>query len=215
MAIDFKKATSLFAADIKGYESPYSKDGVVYLARKDYLSAKNFYKFICKDGIITSAQCINEKGGESLSESDIVSVTNCNHFVVLREDDVVEIWGTGNNIREIKPSVNGMISPSDIEVGELMDVVQELEIKLPDCRYRLSLRNIKTSECIRLGIIEFDEPVRPSLVKEKIDEKVMDKRAKKVGIKPPKLKKYKPKVVFLRGKYHSKRIRCNESAAQL
>ncbi len=120
IAGDFRKATCLFASDLKKNAGKFDKNEIVYLVGEDYLTAKNFYKLECQGGKIKTAHRISEREGmQELSESDMNAVTDCKRCIILRENGVVEFWGTGSNVREIEASSDDSISPLDIELAEL------------------------------------------------------------------------------------------------
>ncbi len=205
---DFRNATCVFGSDVKKKIGMFGEDGTIYFIREDYLADKKLYKFECQGGKIKAAYCITEREGQNqISETDVKSVTDSKRCIVLRTDGIAEIWGTGKLTREMEIPENDSIFPLEGELLGLYETFQELGMKTPKFRYRISLKNTKTSDKIRIGIIEADEKITESQINEAIEGKIAEKRAKKVkDIKPPKLKKFKPSAVLYDGKYIKKEI---------
>ena len=201
----FKSSPMVFAVDFPESRSPLKKDGVFYAIGLDYISDNKIYEAMCEHGVITAARAFSPKG-----EPEDVDVKTFNEklksrLLVKGENDVVWICGTGKSSWMENVSLRDeVIFPAKTELKELYAILFKWNC-LPDLKYRLTLKSAKDGKLtkggreISLGIIAYDKSISLTRIRDSILKVLQKNRDKSANIKPPKLKKFKPTVVFYDG----------------
>ncbi len=116
--------------------------------------------------------------------------------------EVVWLFGTGKQIRTVAiPKGNAEVYPMGDELGELDVAMETLQIQMPDVRYRLSLKSRTGGEDIPLGIIQGWDRFSLRRAREEVKDAIAERqsRTRSASLSKPKLKKFKPTVVFYDG----------------
>ena len=96
------------------------------------------------------------------------------------------------------------MTPAKRELGELFSILSGWGC-LPDLKYRLTLKSkmkgvqVNGVADISLGIIEYGASISSDRIRDAILKPMKMKREESANIKPPKLKKFTPTVVFYDG----------------
>lgn len=202
----FKSAPIVFASDFSADKSPIKKDGAFYAIGLDYIAAQKIYEAMVERGTIVAVRVFSPNG-----EPTDVDVKEFNdgvmgtRLLVMGEDGDIWVLGTGKSswTEDVSLSVDE-ITPAKRELGELFPILSDWG-RLPDLKYRLTLKNKKKGvqanggADISLGIIEYGESISSGRIRDAILKPMQKRREKSANIKPPKLKKFTPTVVFYDG----------------
>lgn len=176
-------------------------------------------KSFCEQGLIYEIQ--TGAGGiasvRSLSASGSPTEVGKDEFVQRLESGVwavstgeaVWILGTGKSARLVPlPKDREDVCPMGDELGEAMASIMALHMKLPDVRYRLSLKPKSGGEGLPLGIISGRERLPFVRMREAVKKVVAERQAAQAlaKLKKPKAKRFKPTVIFYDGSIISKSL---------
>lgn len=123
--------------------------------------------------------------------------------------DAVWLWGTGKSARLVPlPGDMNDICPLSDELDDAAASVMALRMRLPDVRYRLSLKPKIGGEDLPLGIIQGRDRLPFARIRDAISKVIVERRLAKslAQLKKPKAKKFKPTVVFYDGNIMSKSL---------
>ena len=196
----FKSASYVFASDFADEKSPIKKDGTFYAIGLDYISAQKIYEAMVERGTIVAARSFSPRG-----EPIDVEVKEFNdgvmrgRILVMGEDGVVWICGTGKSTWKENVSLSDEeMTPAKRELVELFSILSGWG-RLPDLKYRLTLKSKKKGADISLGIIEYGASISSVRICDAILKLMQKKREESANIRAPKLKKFTPTVVFYDG----------------
>ena len=122
-----------------------------------------------------------------------------------------DVWilGTGKQARTISlPKDGSDIYPMGDELGEANVVLATLRIRLPDVKYRLTLRPKVGGRDIALGVIQGRERLPMRRVREAVKGVLAERRVARqlARLKKPTPERFKPTVVFYDGTTMSKSL---------
>ena len=210
----FKSASYVFASDFAGDKSPIKKDGTFYAIGLDYISVQKIYEAMVEHGTIVEVRAFSPKG-----EPIDVDVKEFNdgvmgtRLLVMGEDGVAWVLGTGKSSWTENVSLSDEeMTPAKRELGELFSILSGWGC-LPDLKYRLTLKCKKKgvqANCgadISLGIIEYCASISSDRIRDAILKPMKKRREESANIKPPKLKKFTPTVVFYDGEIIRKELK--------
>ncbi len=114
--------------------------------------------------------------------------------------DAVWFFNTGKQARTVEiPDSGADLWPLGDELVDVLPAVAALKIRLPEVRYRLTLKPKKDGDDkISLGIVQGSERVSLDSIRKAVRERLVEQRSAKERrkLKPPKAKKFKQTVVF-------------------
>ena len=201
----FKSSPMVFAADFPESKSPLKKDGVFYAIGIDFISDNKIYEAMCEHGVITAVRAFSPKCEPEDVDVKTFDEKLKSRLLVKDENDVVWICGTGKPSWVEKVSLRDEVFfPAKTELKELYAIMSKW-ICLPDLKYRLTLKSAKDGKTtkggreISLGIIAYGESISSERIRDAILKVMQKNRDKSANIKPPKLKKFRPTVVFYDG----------------
>ena len=210
----FKSASIVFASDFAVDKSPIRRDGTFYAIGVEYISDQKVYEAMVERGVVVAVRAFSTKSEPTDLEVKTFtdSIMN-NRLLVMGEDGVVWICGTGKSSWTEKVSIaNEDITPAKKELGELFAILSNWG-RLPNLKYRLTLKSSKNGVLVKggkeipLGIIEYTAAISSDRIRDAILKPLQKKRESSADIKPPKLKKYTPTVVFYDGDIIRKEMR--------
>lgn len=202
----FKSASIVFSSDFAADKSPLKKDGSFYAIGLDYISDQRIYEALVEHGVVVAVRVLSPRGEPT--DVDVAAFTTGimnKHLLVLGEDGHVWICGTGKSCWTEKVSLAiETISPAKIELGELYSILSNWGC-LPNLKFRLTLKSckngvlVKGGKEIHLGIVEYDTAISSEIIRDAILKPMQKQRERAADIKPPKLQKFTPTVVFYDG----------------
>lgn len=217
----FKSASYVFASDFADEKSPIKKDGTFYAIGLDYISAQTIYEAMVEHGTIVAVRVFSPKG-----EPTDVDVKEFNDGVMRKrilamgEDGVAWVLGTGKSSWTENVSLSDEeIMPAKRELGELFSILSGWG-RLPDLKYRLTLKSkmkgvqVNGVADISLGIIAYGASISSGMICDAILKLMQKKREESANIRPPKLKKFTPTVVFYDGDIIRKEIKVTKVPRQ-
>ena len=197
----FMKAPIVFASDFKESNSPLKKDGSFYAIGVDYIAENKIYEAIVEQGAVSAVRVFSPKNlPEDVDVVTFVSQKLNGRLLLMDEDGVVWICGSGKSYWNEKVSLSDRaFMPAKVELKELYDVLSRWN-RLPDLKYRLTLKpTTKSSDGISVGIIKYGACVDPAMMRDPVLKIMRQRQNRTVDIKPPKLEKFTPTVVFYDG----------------
>ena len=210
----FRSASIVFASDFSSDKSPLKKDGSFYAIGLDYISEQRIYEALVEHGAVVAVRVFSPRSEPT--DVDVAAFTTGimnSRILVLGEDGLVWICGTGKSFWTEKVSLaKEPIAPAKIELGELHSILSNWG-RLPNLKYRLTLKSgkngvpVKGGKEIQLGIIEYDTTIPSDKIRDAVLTPMQKQREKAADIKPPKLKKFTPTVVFYDGNIISQEMR--------
>lgn len=202
----FKSASIVFASDFAADKSPIKKDGTFYAIGLEYISDQKVYEAMVERGVVVAVRAFSTRGEPT--DVEVKTFTDSimkNRLLVMGEDGVAWICGTGKSSWTEKVSIaNEDIVPAKKELGELFAILSRWG-RLPNLKYRLTLKSSKNGVLVKggkeipLGIIEYAAAISSDRIRDAILKPLQKKRELAANIKPPKLKKFTPTVVFYDG----------------
>ena len=217
----FKSASYVFASDFADEKSPIKKDGTFYAIGLDYISVQKIYEAMVEHGTIVAVRSFSPRG-----EPTDVEVKEFNdgvmrtRLLVMGEDGVTWICGTGKSSWTENVSLSDEeMTPAKRELGELFSILSGWG-RLPDLKYRLTLKSKKKGvqvnggADISLGIIEYGASISSGRISDAILKLMQKKREESANIRPPKLKKFTPTVVFYDGDIIRKEVKVTKVPRQ-
>ena len=202
----FKSASIVFASDFAADKSPIKKDGTFYAIGLEYISDQKVYEAMVERGVVVAVRAFSTRGEPT--DVEVKTFTDSimkNRLLVMGEDGVAWICGTGKSSWIEKVSIaNEDIMPAKKELGELFAILSKWG-RLPNLKYRLTLKPSKNGVLVKggneipLGIIEYTAAISSDRIRDAILKPLQKKRESSSDIKPPKLKKFTPTVVFYDG----------------
>ena len=148
----------------------------------------------------------NRETPKEIGEKDFTELFNQGMWAV-SNGECIWLWGTGNGSRQIPiPTGNGQLYPIEDELSDVFEAINSLQIKLPNVKYRLTLKPKRGGKVFALGIFNGSESIALEKIQNPIREKLANEHgADKISkIKKPKVKKFKPTVVWYDGAYVAK-----------
>ena len=202
----FKSASIVFASDFAVDKSPIKRDGTFYAIGLEYISDQKVYEAMVERGVVVAVRAFSTRS-EPIDVEAKTFTDNImkNRLLVMGEDGVAWIYGTGKSSWTEKVSIaNEYITPAKKELGELFAILSKWG-RLPNLKYRLTLKSSKNGVLVKggkeipLGIIEYAAAISSDRIRDAILKPLQKKRELSADIKPPKLKKFTPTVVFYDG----------------
>lgn len=202
----FKSASIVFASDFAVDKSPIRRDGTFYAIGLEYISDQKVYEAMVERGVVVAVRAFSTRGEPTDVEAKTFTDNIMkNRLLVMGEDGVAWICGTGKSSWTEKVSIaNEDVTPAKTELGELFAILSKWG-RLPNLKYRLTLKSSKNGVLVKggkeipLGIIEYAAAIASDRIRDAILKPLQKKRESSADIKPPKLKKFTPTVVFYDG----------------
>lgn len=181
--------------------------GKLWAIDKSFMGRGLIYEIKTGEQGIESVTVLSNRGTpKEIGEKDFTELFNQRMWAV-SNGECTWLWGTGNGSRQIPiPTGNGQLYPIEDELSDVFEAINSLQIKLPNVKYRLTLKPKRGGKSFTLGIFNGSESIAFEKIQNPIREKLANERgADKISkIKKPKAKKFKPTVVWHDGAYVAK-----------
>ena len=196
----FKGGALVFASDFPNVKSPLKKDGIFYAVGGVYLTDQKIYEAMVEDGKLSAVRTISLQGSpddvDVRAFSDLITTER---MLVMGEDGIVWFSGTGRAYWTEKITLaNDEIVPSKVELKGLLPVLASWG-KIPENKFRLTLKSTHGGRDVPIGIIEYGESVSAMKIRDALLPTMKARREHAANLPKPKLKKFKPTVVFYDG----------------
>lgn len=196
----FKTAPIVFASDFPTDKSPLLRNGCFHAIEVGYVADRRIYEVMVEKGSVVAVRMFSPKESPvDVNVNEFSEGVLKHRFLAKGDDDCVWICGTGKSSWTEKVSLaTGDIIPSKIELCELWGILSSWG-RLPDQKYRLTLKPVKGDKSISLGIIQYGDSFSPDMIRDALLKPLQKRREKSASIAPPKLKVFKPTVVMYDG----------------
>ncbi len=196
----FKRGTLVFASDFPNDKSPLKKDGIFYAVGGGYLTDQKVYEAMVEDGKLSAVRTLSPQG--SLEDVDVRAfsdIITTERMLIMGEDGIVWIFGTGKAYWTEKVTLaNDEIVPSKVELKGLLPILASLG-RVPENKFRLTLKPTNGGKDIPIGIIEYGETVSAMKIRDALLPMMKARRERAANLPKPKLKKFTPTVVLYDG----------------
>lgn len=206
----FNGVNSVFASDFAPGSRPFDfgEDGVVTVADADYIASHAFYRLTVVGKRLKSVQRISPgKDLEDVAPEEFMR--KATNRVVLARQASGPVWICGetkmNELIDLPESADAYVPLADFMGGSL-PVLRALQVIQPLVKYRITLQAKTGKGTLKLGIVENEIDLQA--IRAKIRGQLTDRRLQRMGIglKPPRMKKFKRTVVFYDGEIMKKDI---------
>lgn len=199
----FNGSDSVFAMDFSVGKRPFdfTEDGEIFVADENYAGDRSIYRLTVDDKRLKSVQKFSQQNGAvDIPPDEFMS--GIANKVVLAKMESGPVWICGktkmNELIEVPESADTYVPLSDF-MGGALSVLDALKAMPPAIKYRVTLKAKNGKSEIKLGVVESEVDVQA--IRSKIRERLTDRKMKStgLGVKPPKMKKFKRTVVFYEG----------------
>ena len=191
----FKTGPLVFASDFSEKKWPLKKDGTFYAIGRTYQTEQRIYEAKVENGKVATVRAISPQGIEEIGAVDF----SRKRALVVGDDGIVWIFGTGKAVWTEKATLaQDEIDPANTELKRLYPILKSWG-RIPECKLRISLKPLNGGKSIPMGIIDYGAPVTAWKIREALLPALRARREEPIDLPKPKLKTFKPNVVFYDG----------------
>lgn len=201
----FIGVTSIIAADFPDENNPlsYKTDGKFSVADMKYASEQKIYEILVEKGKLSAARLISRSDGIVEMSIDEFKKQFLGAFALV-VGDTGPAWICGkvkNRINGPIPEIGSVLLPPTLFLGDSYAMVESLKVSLPGVKFRFTLHSKRKNGDIPIGVFAATESVSVEVIRSKVRERLTEQRLRrmKIGLTPPKMKKFKRTVVFYDG----------------
>lgn len=170
-------------------DKTYTSDGVIYEIRT------------CSNGIESIKELSLTDEPKDMDVEEFKRRLDSSVWAIASES---EIWilGTGRQARFVPILKDcGDVCPLADEIGDADAAFESLRMKMPDVRYRVTLKPKSGGDDIPLGVIDGSQRISGDRMRAAVKDALAERKLASAGakLKRPKMKKYRPKVVLYNG----------------
>ena len=191
----FKTGPLVFASDFSEKKWPLKKDGTFYAIGRTYQTEQRIYEAKVENGKVAIVRAISPQGIEEIGAVDF----SRERVLAVGDDGIVWIFGTEKAAWTEKAVLaQEGINPAKTELKELYPILKSWE-RIPEYKLHISLKPLNGGKSISMGVIDYGATVTARKIRDALLPVLRARREKSIDLPEPRLKTFKPNVVFYDG----------------